>query len=436
MSILQVCGETEDLGRGRFRHTQHLRPIAHMRNGVMRPMGYTFGQSGAVDMPVGVDEAMLVRFAPRIAGKSPLWEVRAPDRSQYARFALLGANNVAAKKVSDHEYVYANALNGADLALVYAGHYVAADLRLKAGHPSIVSWRMDAQAGFDPKTMTLGDMTIREPVLLPPERDMDKGSVELKWAVSQESGRYRLDCVLPRGDWRGWTLDPTLALQPDAAAGKDTLLSPWDGGVRNYGASRETIGNFWTHMVAFNVSSIPSTATVTSATASFFITRVGTAGGISTWRFYRILPGNTWVEGTQHNALARAGEPCWNARQADGAGGVTASWLGSAGCATPGVDYAATAVGSFTTYTTPGVFADASLAIAAVQLWIADPSNNEGLRWLRVSSYTRDAVFALSEYATAEARPKLVVEYTLPGGGNIFQSAIMHSAIYGGTLTR
>jgi hypothetical protein len=41
-----------------------------------------------------------------------------------------------------------------------------------------------------------------------------------------------------------------------------------------------------------------------------------------------------------------------------------------------------------------------------------------------------------SDDAGAANRPKLVVDYTLPGGGNIFQSAIMHSAIYGGTLVR
>jgi hypothetical protein len=127
------------LGNRRFRETVALKPIAYLRNGAMRRMGWVMGASSDVAMPVGVDEALLFQFDPRIAGKSPLFEVRGQERGKYVRFALLGANNVAAQKVNDHEYIYPNALDGADLALVYGGHYVAADLRLRAGHPGVIS---------------------------------------------------------------------------------------------------------------------------------------------------------------------------------------------------------------------------------------------------------------------------------------------------------
>jgi len=43
---------------------------------------------------------------------------------------------------------------------------------------------------------------------------------------------------------------------------------------------------------------------------------------------------------------------------------------------------------------------------------------------------------ASAENATSAHRPLLTVVYTLPGGGNIFQSAVDRSAIFGGTLIR
>ena len=69
-SILRVCSETDDLGGGRFRHVQHMRPVAYLRDGAMRRMGFALAASGDLDMPIGVDEGMLVKFNPRIAGKS------------------------------------------------------------------------------------------------------------------------------------------------------------------------------------------------------------------------------------------------------------------------------------------------------------------------------------------------------------------------------
>lgn len=410
MSILQVCGETEDLGRGRFRHTQHMRPIAYKRNGILRPMSYAFGQSGAVDMPVGVDEAMLVRFAATLAAEKPVLEVRPANRSKGIRLSLLNANDVGAKKLNNHEYVYRDALNGADLALVYAGHYVAADLRLKAGHPSIVSWRMDAQAGFDPKTMTLGDMTIREPVLLPPERDMDKGSVELKWAVSQESGRYRLDCVLPRGDWRGWTLDPTLTLQPDAAAGKDTFHyeSTPDSAIGTgtelwpyqAGAWRRPI------LLQFSLAALPAGATVSAATLTLADSGAWFIGaGTLQVNFYSILAANNgWIENCTWNFADGAGASDRWAGDAASNGGT------DAGCSVSGTDYNGASIGNIvlTQGNPAGTTYDAAISAAAVQGWA---TANYGMIGF-VAETSKAPRLASSDHATAAYRPKLVVDYT------------------------
>lgn len=72
------------------------------------------------------------------------------------------------------------------------------------------------------------------------------------------------------------------------------------------------------------------------------------------------------------------------------------------------------------------------LEVSQVQSWLAA---NYGMR-LQCQTGVGDQIWFSSDHATAAYRPKLVIEYTLPGSGGIFQSAIMHSSIYGKTLVR
>jgi hypothetical protein len=74
-----------------------------------------------------------------------------------------------------------------------------------------------------------------------------------------------------------------------------------------------------------------------------------------------------------------------------------------------------------------------SLTAARVQGWFGATNTNYGLL-LIPNNYVNG--ICSSDHATAAYRPKLTVDYTLPGGGGIFQSSIMHSAIFGGNLTR
>lgn len=430
MSILRVCSETDDLGGGRYRHVQHLRPIAYLRDGAMRRMTWGVGTSGDVDMSLGIDEAMLVRFAPRIAGKSSLWEIRAPDRSKMARFALLNANNVSAQRVDANEYVYPNALNGTDLALIYAGHKVSADLRLRAGHPRIISWRMDAQVGFDPARMMLGDMTLRQPVLLPLAEDIKSASIPLKWTVAQEKGRYTLTCALPKGNWAGWTLDPTLTLQPDAAAGQDTYTQDNDPNKNNASATTMVLydqGDLHTYgLLKFGLSSIPSGATVTSAMLSMFLNK-NIPVIRSTWVYSILAANSSWTEAGATWNYAVASVTRW-AGDTGGDGGA------DAGCSVAGTDFNALRLGTLTApaNTPVGTEIQAVLEVSQVQSWLAA---NYGMR-LQCQTGVGDQIWFSSDHATAAYRPKLVIEYTLPGSGGIFQSAIMHSSIYGKTLVR
>ncbi len=418
-SILRTCSETEELGGGRYRHTQHLRPIAYARNGAMRRMTWTLGDSGDPNMPLGVDEAMLVKFDPRIAGKSPLFEVRAPDRSKMARFALLGANNVAAQKVSANEYVYPNALNGADLAMVYGGHKIAADLRLRAGHPSVVSWRMQEQVGFDPARMMLGDMRITQPVLVPTDgAALDVASVPLVWAVSQEAGRYRLDCALPAGNWAGWTLDPQLVLQPAAAAGTDNWLRDTSP-ITNYGTNdtiavgntRGVTNDTRRTLIRFTLTSIPAGATVTAATLSLWLGYLGSdfASVNTTLSAYRVL--RNWVEAESTWTIYSTGN----------------NW-GTAGCANTTTDREAAAIGTHGMLLTDGVDSQHDIALTpgagGVQDWVSGALANYGLLLKSGTEADDMYVFRSSDYvADATKRPMLVVDYTVPGGLRVFAPA-------------
>jgi len=62
--------------------------------------------------------------------------------------------------------------------------------------------------------------------------------------------------------------------------------------------------------------------------------------------------------------------------------------------------------------------------------------DNQGMVLRQTSAFTGSAFICSSDHATAAYRPKLVIDYTLPGGGTIFASSIFHSAIMGGTIAR
>jgi len=214
----------------------------------------------------------------------------------------------------------------------------------------------------------------------------------------------------------GGAVVQTLTLQPDAAAGKDTFLSNDGAGTppynqRNYGL-RTYILQYanYTGLVEFDVSDIPTSATVSAATLYCYQSATGSARAW-TVTVYSIAVGNAaWIEGAS-GIPAGAGEPCWNALAADGAGGVTTAWAGAAGCSTSGTDYEADALGTFSGNRSDanGTEYSTALTTSRVQSWVTTPSTNYGLRMT-----TNDSLgnIGSSDHATAAYRPKLVVEYT------------------------
>ena len=161
-------------------------------------------------------------------------------------------------------------------------------------------------------------------------------------------------------------------------------------------------GGFWKRtLMSFDISSIPATEIIVSASL-FFTSRSGSAAG----NIVGVYAGlNAWVEGTMNAAQAGANEPCWNAREADGAGGVTTAWGAAGGLA--GTDYVAVAEGTVETvadateYTVP-------LSTTLVQNWVTTPANNFGLWLLRTEANAASSIYSNND-AGAGNHPMLKV---------------------------
>lgn len=186
-------------------------------------------------------------------------------------------------------------------------------------------------------------------------------------------------------------------------------------------------------LLRFDVSSVEESAICDSATLYLYNTNV--IAGAQGCYIYSIASANAaWAEGTKNNATAGAGESCWNALAADGAGGITTKWAGDAagdggadaGCSQSGTDYEATAIGTFTIGSSDagGTQYAPALTAARVAGWFGTPNTNYGIRMRTNSSADRGV--CSSDHATTAYRPKLVVEYTAGGGGPVIPVFMHH----------
>jgi len=169
-------------------------------------------------------------------------------------------------------------------------------------------------------------------------------------------------------------------------------------------------GSYNYGLLRFDLSAIPAGAVIHSAKLS-----LGLYQGGGTADIYAVLAVNgSWIEGTKNLALAGSGEPCWNALAADGSGGITTAWTGgSNGCGVVGTDISASAIGQVSA-ASAGVY-EVDLDLTTVQAWFG--TSNPGL--LIKPTATNSNHIALSEYADAAYRPKLVVLYTNSVSGSL-----------------
>ena len=204
-------------------------------------------------------------------------------------------------------------------------------------------------------------------------------------------------------------------------AAEDTYLSAANVTYNNGGNVElhvdVTTGTARRTALKWDVSSIPTNATVSSASLALYVINT------SPYQYSLYNMRRTWVEGISSQA-ASSTSANWNTY--DGAN----SW-GTVGAANTSTDRYNTNLWSATTtsFSTTGSKTETlnSDGVAVVQGWIAGSVSNFGLIMQNYSGTTNDAVyFASSENSTVANRPKLNLSYCIPPlGPNITTSGTL-----------
>ena len=430
MTWIDAHVNLDDLHGGRFRSTHHIKPRAWAKPGLgLRDIIENWGD-GDASFPHVVSEAKLrVLTAPngdrRICPVPTDLDAWLSISSPFIRsgetwiqpspgtFTRVG-NLLSAVTPNVNTYI------------THAGHYIKAGFLLKGGWlppQSQFAFRVGTQ-GLTRNGGVLSyagrpELIVRPPVVYDWQNPDDTRPIA--WEFVQLGGLDYILFTLP--SLTGMSLpvvDPTFTdgYGGDVQTYKDTKVRS-DLPTRNYGVATTTsMASNDKPLCEFDLSSIPESATCDSATVYYY--QAGSAGAAAwTVSVYSIAIGNdAWIEGTQNNTQALAGEPCWNALAADGAGGVTTPWAGSAGLLTSGIDYEASSIGSFS-----GNRSDANgteystlLTAARIEGWFGASNTNHGIL-LTTTAWA--GALGLSDHATPGYRPKLVVNWTAAGGGSL-----------------
>jgi filamentous hemagglutinin len=202
-------------------------------------------------------------------------------------------------------------------------------------------------------------------------------------------------------------------------------LNPdWCGDPHN---SFEIIGGTQVQkgLIRWILEDIPAGSTCVSATATFTKNDAPNGSYTPTVTFYAVSAANgDWTSGgATITDPAGAGEPTWNGKAADGSGGVTTAWAGSAGLETSGTDYTATAVGSVVAGSgdAAGTQYEVELDTDTVAGWFGESTNPGLVFW---SGSYPGGHWAQNSDPTTSYRPVLVVEYQEASSGITGSAAI------------
>jgi hypothetical protein len=168
-------------------------------------------------------------------------------------------------------------------------------------------------------------------------------------------------------------------------------------------------GFFSRVLLRFDLSAIPSNATITAVTLNFVVSRTPLSGGeASLFQLHRFL--QPWTEGTGEGnagALALAGETTWLSQFH---GASTWSEPGTAATteytSTPSSSVSVSDVGSYAVPTTPELVGD-------VQAWVSGTATNHG--WIMISSRedTPETARRINSREDLSSPPRLQIEYTI-----------------------
>ena len=198
-------------------------------------------------------------------------------------------------------------------------------------------------------------------------------------------------------------LGTIVTLQPDATAGLDTFISNF-AATTNYGTSAELqVGEsnadaaVQRGLLKFDLSSIPSGSTITSAILTLTLYHAGSFRASNNRTMYANRMKRAWVES----------EATWNIYSSGN------NWA-TAGGGTNASDVDFTAFGNVAMTTSDADESEKSITLSAslVQEWLDGTFTNNGLM-LSMGTESDDMyIFHSSDGATSSKRPKLVITYT------------------------
>jgi len=432
VATLNQYWEREDHHDGSFTQTLSIAPICYNDNSVWKRNDLMWKQ-GDEQYPFLVEQApMIVRMD--LQGNQKVHPTRELDR-----WIEIGAPRIKTgagferydygdpSLIKDNNVIWDKRVN-MRMNSIFGGHFLRfSEIELKS-RPLLgiytppegliafpiktqgLDWKADGTIWADSKKV----MYLKTPVVYDVANPIDTRPL-ISNTLELNGTRY---LMLSLVDIKGMTrplIDPTLTLQPDAAAGIDTYI--WTSVPNNEYATRayldQLIPNYPALLLFSGLSAITDPNTVTSGTLYLYSTGTDYCSGNQSGYAYRILSANNgWIEACT-----------WN--YADGAG-ASDRWAGDtgsdggadAGCSVSGTDYSSTALGTYTfiNNSVDGTEYAISLNLAELKLMVA---TNVGIY---TGTTTQGWQSHSSDSLTAGYRPKLVVNYTLPSAANFFRS--------------
>lgn len=410
----------EELSGGLFRLIQSLRPVNFFRDGAYREIINDYVDTGIGARPFALDNAPLMASV-GAGGTRRLHPTRETDvyleigrpynvatRTPYTLNPLVRSGNLLTST---------NTL--ADVMIWHGGHFSKLGIELKG------SWRTAPPAQFA-FPVTLSGLTWNAGVLSKDGVPVMRLSAPVMYDVTNPQLRRAIPwdfvnlagqmyVVFDTPSTAGMSrplIDPTLTLQPGAAAGKDTSI--YEGGTTiNMGASDQILvgstnagGQDFRTFLAMDYSGVPDNAIISQDTLSLFAL-ADNAGTARTFRVYRMK--RSWAEGTGMFTASGDGAT-WATYD-----GVN-TWTAAGGFHAN--DCEQTDIGSraFTATETLNVFKDFPLTPttkAALDLGYG--------RMIKADVELDDRyTFASSDHVTAANRPKEVIVFATPSGRGVF----------------
>lgn len=422
MATLGTHWERDNLGGGFVQHTQYLRCVNYRDdNGNLRRNDDNWEDSGIPGRPHIITKAPFLVSA----GQDGMRRIH-PTR-ELDRYFEIGAPYVKMGGVWKQVNLGKPTRKGnllkwtkplANMYVRMAGHYIKLGILLKGGwvpQDRMIAFPVGLHGLTRKGTQILRDglrvMHMRPAHVQDLDNPDDIRPVAHKF-VNIGGQRYVL-LTLP--DLAGMTkplIDPTLALQPDAADGMDTKIATNQPNT-NYGtAANLFIGELdgfvsvQRTLINFNLDALPPNAIISSVILSLFA-RIDYSLNARTYRVYRQK--RAWVEGTSQDP-ATTGATWNNYETSTPSAWQTAGGFGANDCEQ-------TDIGSRVMTATE--------ALDEFKDWPLTPTTKAGLDfgygWLMKADVENNDGYSLasSDYATPANRPKLVFVYTLPASGMI-----------------